>query len=146
MPRMRAGGNPQIDPRLAALLDSVAFFPSVISIYTADVWTTETPSGDLMETPELELAEAVPLYQDINVQIAPIQRPGVGEQRREIGVLEESSHLILVPDVLEDVTPHMVASTAAGEVYDLLTRDLDFIGRFTRMEARMIVPAAIRGQ
>lgn len=146
MPRMRAGGNPHIDPRLADLLDSVAFFPSQISIYESSVWTTETPSGDLMETPELELEEATPLYVNINVQIAPIQRPGVGETRREIGVLEESSHLMIVPQVLEDVTPHMVASTAAGEVYDLLTRDIDFIGRFTRMEARQVVPAAIRGQ
>jgi hypothetical protein len=40
----------------------------------------------------------------------------------------------------------MVARTEFGEVYDLLTRDLDFVGGYTRMEARQIVPAAIFGQ
>lgn len=143
MPRTRAGGNPHIDPRLAGALDSVAFFPSVINIHTAESWRTETASGDEMETPELSLED--PFMTEVHCQIAPIQRPGVGERRREIGTLEESSHMIVVPEMLEDVTPHMVATTAFGEVYDLLTRDIDFIGLFTRMEARMIVPAAIRG-
>lgn len=144
MPRVRSGGGAHIDPRLADTLDSVAFFPSRIDIFEKASWVGETPSGAEVQLDEPELGVA--LLSDIHCQIAPIQRPGVGERRLETGTLEESSHLILVPAVLEDVRPHMIGRTIEGEVYDLLTRDIDYEGMaFTRMEARMIFPAAIQG-
>lgn len=145
MPRVRAGAHSgHIDPRLADALDSVAFFPSRIDIYESSSWVGETPSGDEVQLTEPQLG---PKFKTaIHCMIAPIQRPGVGERRLETGVLEESSHLILVPLVLEDVRPHMIARTSAAEVYDLLTRDIDTYDSFTRMEARMIFPAAIQGR
>ena len=133
-----------LDSRMASALDALPWFPNRLTIYSRAGWVEATPSGDVAERPE---DERVPLagHTDLHAQVAPLPRPGVGEPRREIGVIDVSSHLALLPAPYSSVDPTMIAVSGTGEIYDIVKIEIDPFTRFTRMELRQTFPAAIAG-
>lgn len=134
MPRLRSLIHTELASRLQR-----SFFTRSVSI---EAFTPGSPSASGYRVPTP--AEVVNL-REIPAAIAPVSRRGNDERRFEAMTVAESTHDILLLGAYPQITAQMRAVDDAGEVYDVLRRDVDDQQTLTRLQVRQVTPVAVEG-